>query len=135
MNIKKIPTISFESMYEIDTYTNIVQNITLNPTLVVFATMQIIYAFDSLIHESSQPTTFEFVCEGVGYLMCVGYPVYPFIFGLITKRILDHNIVLPNWVLIVALALYFTGFYIYRISNREKDIFRQNPLDPRVARK
>lgn len=107
---------------------------TLNSTLVVFTTMQIIYAIDSLFYESDLTTTFEFMHEGIGCQVCYGYFIYPFMPTLITKHILDESVELQNWTLFASSLLYSTGYYIYRASNSQKGMLRRNPSDPRITR-
>lgn len=134
LNIKDLHAITPQSMLDASTYDNLLESITLQPTLLVFCLMQMIYGFDALLFESGQMSTFEFQYEGVGYMMCIGYHVYAVFPTLLTKRIYEHNIVLPNWALVLVLALFIIGFFIYRSSNSQKDLFRQNSLNPKIAR-
>ncbi|XP_077287556.1 lamin B receptor [Arctopsyche grandis] len=133
LNVKNLPAITSQSLLNASTYENLLESITLQPTLLVFCLMQMIYGFDTLLFESGQMTTFEFQYEGIGYMACIGFNIYAVFPTLLTKRIHEHNIVLPNWALVLVLALFFIGFFIYRSSNSQKDLFRQNPLNPKIA--
>jgi steroid 5-alpha reductase family enzyme len=106
---------------------------TFSPTLYVFSFLQIVYALHFLVTEFAFVTTFEYIYEGIGFYSCLGYHLYPFIPSTITKHILDRNIVYPNYILAVSLILFILGYYIVYASNWEKDTFRRNPADPKIA--
>lgn len=131
---KNFPIISAETAGEIETYQQIIQSISVSPTLVVFASMQIFYFLHAISREASIVSTFEYQYEGTGLMLALGYSVYPFTTMSITRYILEHKVVLPNIALAIVTAVYLGAFYIYHASNAQKSAFRENPNDPKLSR-
>jgi len=69
------------------------QNHGYSPTLLLAAGLQIWYSLDSLWFEDSFLASFEIMYEGTGYMLAVGYHMYPFIPTFITRYVLVHRFV------------------------------------------
>lgn len=96
--------------------------------------MEILYGLCFLYFEEDSSWMYEFTSEGVGFYFILGYFVYPFTSPMITKLILDQNIQLPYQLLAFIAVTYSIGCYINFASNCEKNLYRKNPLHPKVAR-
>ncbi|KDQ09928.1 hypothetical protein BOTBODRAFT_58446 [Botryobasidium botryosum FD-172 SS1] len=96
--------------------------------LVVF--FQTWYVFDALYNEAAIFTTMDITTDGFGFMLSVGDLAWvPFSYTLQARYLAFHPVEL-GWArtaLIVAVAL--TGQYIFRVSNNEKNEFRngKNP--------
>lgn len=71
------------------------QNRDYSPTLLLAAGLQIWYAVDSLWFEDCFLASFEVMYEGTGYMLAVGYHMYPFIPTIITRFVLTYRFVVP----------------------------------------
>ncbi|XP_053984855.1 delta(14)-sterol reductase TM7SF2 [Hylaeus volcanicus] len=99
----------------------------LNMSVLLVASLQIIYSMDALFFESTILTTFEVMYEGTGYMLCTGYMLYPFLPTLTTKYMLYHKEQFNYWLALPAIG-FIIGYLLYRISNSQKNEFRKNPL-------
>nr|XP_034177107.1 delta(14)-sterol reductase TM7SF2 isoform X2 [Osmia lignaria] len=104
----------------------------LNVSVLLTCLLQIIYAMDTLFFESAILTTFEIMYEGTGYMLCVGYFLFPFLPTLTTKYMLYHKTQL-SYLNVLPVLPFIIGYLLYRISNLQKNEFRQNPLSPSLA--
>ncbi|KAF7997489.1 hypothetical protein HCN44_006060 [Aphidius gifuensis] len=105
-----------------------------NATLLVVAGLQTWYFIDSLIFESRCLTSFKFLYEGTGYMLCVCNLLYPFLATLTTRYIYYQKVNKPAYELAALSLFFFIGYIIYRISNSQKDEFRRNPYAPSVSK-
>lgn len=94
-----------------------------------------LYSFDHLLFESHILTTFEYMYEGFGFMLCMGYCLFPFMTTLITKFAFEHGIHWQLWQLVVVWMFYLPAIIMYRVINAQKNAFRSNPYNPAVARK
>jgi hypothetical protein len=69
------------------------QNHGYSPTLLLAAIMQGWYALDSLWCEDSFLSSFEIMYEGTGFMLALGYHMYPFIPTFITRFVLIYRFV------------------------------------------
>ncbi|XP_075975261.1 lamin B receptor [Anticarsia gemmatalis] len=111
----------------------LLENVQLKPTIILFSIMQIIYVLNFIMKEYKITTTFFWQCEGVGYLQIVSSALYPFYFTTISKYVADSAIVLSTNTLISASVLFLLGFLTMLISNNIKYEFRKNPLQHSLA--
>ena len=97
-------------------------------------TFQLIYVFDALRFESAILTTMDITTDGFGFMLAFGDLVWvPFIYSFQTRYLAVHPVELGILGSAAVVALEATGFYMFRSSNSEKDRFRTDPDDPRVA--
>ncbi|XP_015610469.1 delta(14)-sterol reductase [Cephus cinctus] len=105
----------------------------MNVALLLAASLQIFYSLDTLLFESSLLTSFEFLYEGTGYMLCVGHLLYPFLSTLSTRYLLHHKIEQLEYLLAVPVLCFLIGYILYRLSNSQKNGFRKNPLSPALS--
>lgn len=100
--------------------------------LVTFA--QAIYILDALYMEPAILTTIDITTDGFGFMLSFGDLVWvPFTYSLQTRYLSVHPVSLgPLWVTAI-LGIQGFGYYIFRASNSEKNAFRTNPADPKIA--
>ncbi|KZC06192.1 Lamin-B receptor [Dufourea novaeangliae] len=121
-------TIVIKAIEEAESYS--VEHI--NISVLLTASLQIIYAVDALFFEPTVFTSFEVMYEGTGYMLCTGYMIYPFLPTLTTKYVL-YNKVKFSYLFVFPVLFFFVGYLLYRVSNSQKNEFRKNPLSPALA--
>ncbi|TAQ87842.1 hypothetical protein B7494_g3822 [Chlorociboria aeruginascens] len=95
---------------------------------------QSLYILDSFWMESAVLTTMDITTDGFGFMLAFGDIVWvPFIFSLQAHYLSVYPLTLGIYGTAGVLAVSGTGYYIFRSSNNEKNRFRTNPNDPRVA--
>ncbi|PSS06840.1 hypothetical protein PHLCEN_2v3559 [Hermanssonia centrifuga] len=103
-------------------------NITDSMALVLF--FQLLYIADGLYNEPAIFTTMDITTDGFGFMLAVGDLLWvPFVYSLQARYLVSHQVELgPVWCAIV-LVVNFTGYYIFRSANGEKNDFRngKNP--------
>lgn len=106
----------------------------LTPAIVMVAFFESWYIFDGLLGEAGNLTMMDIVHDGFGFMLCFGDLAWvPFIYTLKCKFLLHFPQHLPTGYLLTCAAMHFVGYAIFRGANTEKDRFRKNPKDPRVA--
>lgn len=84
--------------------------------------------------ESAILTTMDITTDGFGLMLAFGDLVWvPFIYSIQARYLSVHPIVLGPLYTVLIIAVQLLGFYIFRSSNSEKNRFRTNPDDPKVA--
>ncbi|XP_063933284.1 delta(14)-sterol reductase TM7SF2-like [Zophobas morio] len=102
-------------------------------SLLLVTAFQLCYVADSLIAEESVLTTMDITKEGFGFMLAFGDLVWvPFVYSLQARYLVDHpkNLSLPFCFFIVVVNII--GFYIFRCSNSQKNLFRKEPSHPSV---
>lgn len=95
---------------------------------------QSLYTFDAFYMESAILTTMDITTDGFGFMLSFGDLVWvPFIYSLQAKYLSVHPVVLGPIYIALILGVALLGFYIFRSTNNEKNRFRTNPSDPKVA--
>ncbi|XP_053604272.1 delta(14)-sterol reductase TM7SF2 [Plodia interpunctella] len=117
----------------LDNYREILNNIQLQPTILLYSMMQIIYLLSFIMREYRITSSFYWQSEGVGYLQIVASALYPFYFTTVSKFVADNQVSLSTNILITASVIYVLGFLIMLLSNSIKYEFRRNPLQPSLA--
>lgn len=106
----------------------------LTPAIVLVAVFESWYIIDGLLIEDGNLTMMDIVTDGFGFMLCFGDLAWvPFIYTLKTKFLASHGQHLSNGYLLLCIAMHLLGYLIFRGANTEKDRFRKNPKDPRVA--
>ncbi|XP_067884367.1 delta(14)-sterol reductase LBR isoform X2 [Heterodontus francisci] len=95
---------------------------------------QLLYVLDALWNEAAILTTMDIVHDGFGYMLAFGDLVWvPFAYSLQAFYLVNH----PNelsWPMALAIiALNTVGYIIFRGANSQKNAFRRNPHDPKLA--
>ncbi len=102
-------------------------------SMLIAAVAQTVYLLDGIWMESAILTTMDITTDGFGFMLAFGDLVWvPFIYSLQGRYLAVHPVDLGYWSLAV-MAVFGVGFYIFRATNNEKNRFRNNPNDPRVA--
>ncbi|KAI8889442.1 ERG4/ERG24 ergosterol biosynthesis protein [Backusella circina FSU 941] len=92
------------------------------------------YVIDALINEPAVLTTMDMTTDGFGFMLAFGNLCWvPFMYSLQARYLADFPIDLPLPALAGIVALQLFGYYIFRSANNQKDTFRKNPNDPKVA--
>ena len=95
---------------------------------------QTFYVLDSLWMEPAITTQMDITTDGFGFMLAFGDLAWlPFIYSLQARYLAIYPVKLGYVGVVGTLAVQALGFYIFRASNNEKDRFRRNPKDPRVA--
>lgn len=95
---------------------------------------QSLYTFDALYMEPAILTTMDITTDGFGFMLAFGDLVWvPFIYSLQARYLSVHPVMLGPVYIAMILAVAGVGFYIFRSTNNEKNRFRTNPSDPKVA--
>jgi delta14-sterol reductase/lamin-B receptor len=95
--------------------------------------LQGFYVWDALYMEKAILTTMDITTDGFGFMLCFGDLSWvPFIYSLQARYLVDYDPELSLLQVLVILAVYALGFYIFRSANSEKDAFRKDPDSPEV---
>jgi Delta14-sterol reductase len=106
----------------------------LTPAIVIVALFESWYVADGLLIEEGNLTMMDIVYDGFGFMLCFGDLAWvPFIYTLKCKFLVYHPQHLPPSYLALCVAMHIVGYVVFRGANSDKDRFRKNPKDPRVA--
>lgn len=100
-----------------------------NYTLLLAVGMQLMYVADTLWFESNLLSLKEIYHDGCGCITLVATMSIPFGYSLATRYIASTNKDLPWYCLMFIAMVFLIGYWIYRGSNNEKTMYRQNPND------
>jgi len=94
---------------------------------------QAVYTFDALYMESAILTTIDITNDGFGFMLSFGDLVWvPFVYSLQARYLAVHPIELGIYGVAAIVTVQLLGYYIFRSSNNEKNVFRTNPENPAV---
>lgn len=103
-------------------------------SMVLITSFQALYVFDALWMEPSILTTIDIINDGFGFMLAFGDLVWlPFTYSIQARYLAVYPVHLGIWGIAGILALQGFGYYIFRGSNNEKNRFRNDPKDPRIA--
>jgi delta14-sterol reductase len=103
-------------------------------SILLITAFQAVYVFDALWMEAAILTTMDITTDGFGFMLAFGDLVWvPFIYSLQARYLSVHPVQLGVSGTVAVLAVQGLGYYIFRSANNEKNRFRTNPDDPRVA--
>lgn len=85
-----------------------------------------LYVLDALYLEKAILTTMDITTDGLGFMLVFGDLVWvPFTYSLQARFLALHGAAdLPTWAALAILALNIVGYYIFRGSNNQKNMFR-----------
>ncbi|OEU08604.1 Lbr protein [Fragilariopsis cylindrus CCMP1102] len=116
-----------QEQYKLNNYEHI------SGSMILLNVFHFIYVWDSLYNERSILTTMDITTDGFGFMLIFGDLCWvPFTYNHPTNYLVHHDPQLKTVTLVLIFCLYCIGFYIFRSSNKQKDIFRSNPFDERV---
>ncbi|XP_032694624.1 delta(14)-sterol reductase LBR isoform X1 [Lontra canadensis] len=102
--------------------------------MILVNSFQLLYVVDALWNEEALLTTMDITHDGFGFMLAFGDLVWvPFIYSLQAFYLVNHpnEVSWPMASLIIALKL--CGYVIFRCANSQKNAFRKNPSDPKLA--
>lgn len=107
---------------------------TFTPSILLIAIFQSGYVIDGLLLEKGNLTMMDITTDGFGFMLCFGDLTWvPFTYTLQAKYLASHPVYLHPAALLFCTLLVVVGYLIFRGANTEKNRFRSNPSDPRVA--
>ncbi|KAK0550910.1 erg24, C-14 sterol reductase [Tilletia horrida] len=84
------------------------------------------YVLDAVYNETAILTTMDITTDGFGFMLSVGDLTWvPFVYSLQARYLAFHPVDLGLIGVLGVLIVNFTGYYIFRSANGEKDKFRQ----------
>lgn len=107
-----------------------VRNGLVTDSMILINVFQILYVADGLYNEPAILTTMDITTDGFGFMLAVGDLVWvPFVYSLQARFLAFSPVILGPSLSAAVLALNLLGYYIFRVSNNEKDMFRngKNP--------
>lgn len=102
--------------------------------MILVNSFQLLYVVDALWNEEAVLTTMDIIHDGFGFMLAFGDLVWvPFVYSLQAFYLVGHpnEVSWPVASLIIALKL--CGYVIFRCANSQKNAFRKNPTDPKLA--
>ncbi|XP_053515576.1 delta(14)-sterol reductase LBR isoform X2 [Artibeus jamaicensis] len=102
--------------------------------MILVNSFQFLYVVDALWNEEAVLTTMDITHDGFGFMLVFGDLVWvPFIYSFQAFYLVHHphEVSWPAASFIIALKL--CGYVIFRCANAQKNAFRKNPTDPRLA--
>ncbi|KAJ1148757.1 hypothetical protein NDU88_001583 [Pleurodeles waltl] len=103
-------------------------------SMILVNSFQLLYVVDALWNEEAILTTMDIVHDGFGFMLAFGDLVWvPFVYSLQAFYLVNH----PNeisWPVATAVVVLNTfGYAVFRGANSQKNAFRRNPHDPKLA--
>lgn len=106
----------------------------ISDSIVLITAVQALYVFDALWMEPAILTTMDITTDGFGFMLAFGDLVWlPFTYSLQARYLAVYPVKLGYSGLLGVLVPLTIGYYIFRAANNEKNRFRTDPNDPRVA--
>jgi Delta14-sterol reductase len=106
----------------------------ISDSILFITAFQALYCLDALYMEPAILTTIDITTDGFGYMLAFGdYAWLPFIYSMQARYLSVYPLHLGIAGIAGILAVQGVGYWIFRSSNNEKNRFRTDPTDPRVA--
>ncbi|KAI9692284.1 MAG: erg24, C-14 sterol reductase [Bathelium mastoideum] len=103
-------------------------------SIVLVTIVQAVYVFDALWMEPAILTTIDIITDGFGFMLAFGDLVWvPFTYSISARYLSVHPVQLGIPGIVGVVSVQLAGYYIFRAANNEKNVFRTDPNDPRVA--
>ncbi|NWX23720.1 LBR protein, partial [Aegotheles bennettii] len=103
-------------------------------SMILVNSFQLLYVVDALWNEEAILTTMDITHDGFGFMLAFGDLVWvPFVYSLQAFYLVGHPTAI-SWPVAAAITiLNCIGYYIFRRANSQKNNFRRNPADPKLA--
>ncbi|XP_051003999.1 delta(14)-sterol reductase LBR [Acomys russatus] len=102
--------------------------------MILVNSFQLLYVVDALWNEEALLTTMDIIHDGFGFMLAFGDLVWvPFTYSLQAFYLVSHPHDLSWPLASVIVALKLCGYVIFRCANSQKNAFRKNPADPKLA--
>jgi delta14-sterol reductase len=103
-------------------------------SILLISAFQSLYVLDSFYMEPAILTTIDVTTDGFGFMLAFGDLVWvPFTYSLQARYLAVYPLVLGPIGIVGVFVPLAIGYYIFRASNNEKNRFRTDPNDPRIA--
>ncbi|XP_077669816.1 delta(14)-sterol reductase LBR isoform X3 [Eretmochelys imbricata] len=105
-------------------------------SMILVNSFQLLYVVDALWNEEAILTTMDITHDGFGFMLAFGDLVWiPFVYSLQAFYLVNHPSEISWPIASAIIILNIFGYYIFRGANSQKNAFRRNPNDPKLARK
>ncbi|XP_048450025.1 delta(14)-sterol reductase TM7SF2, partial [Rhincodon typus] len=102
--------------------------------MILVNSFQLLYVLDALWHEEAVLTTMDIMNDGFGFMLAFGDLTWvPFTYSLQAHFLVGHPQELTPAAAAGIVLLNALGYFIFRSANSQKNTFRRNPNDPKVA--
>ncbi|KAF4119307.1 Delta14-sterol reductase [Geosmithia morbida] len=103
-------------------------------SIVFITVIQALYIIDSWVNETAILTTMDITTDGFGFMLSFADFVWEtFAYPLPARYLSVHPVSMGPARFAVVAAFIGVGFYIFRAANNQKNRFRTDDKDPRVA--
>ncbi|NWS79313.1 LBR protein, partial [Toxostoma redivivum] len=103
-------------------------------SMILVNSFQFLYVVDALWNEEAVLTTMDITHDGFGFMLAFGDLVWvPFVYSLQAFYLVGHPTTITWPVAVAITVLNCIGYYIFRSANSQKNNFRRNPADPKLA--
>ncbi|NWY33638.1 LBR protein, partial [Pheucticus melanocephalus] len=103
-------------------------------SMILVNSFQLLYVVDALWNEEAVLTTMDITHDGFGFMLAFGDLVWvPFVYSLQAFYLVGHPTTITWPVAAAITVLNCIGYYIFRSANSQKNNFRRNPADPKLA--
>lgn len=103
-------------------------------SILLITSFQTLYVLDGLYMEPAILTTIDCIRDGFGFMLSFGDIAWlPALYSLQARYLAVYPVNLGLKGIAGVLAFQVVGYYLFRSANNEKNRFRTNPNDPRVA--
>lgn len=103
-------------------------------SILLVSAFQTLYILDAYWMETAILTTMDITTDGFGFMLAFGDLVWvPFVYSLQAKYLATYPLTLGPYASAGVLAVLGSGYYIFRSANNEKNRFRTDPTDPKIA--
>lgn len=106
----------------------------ISDSIILITAFQALYVLDALYMEAAVLTTMDITTDGFGFMLAFGDLVWlPFTYSLQARYLAVYPVNLGISGALGILAVQGFGYYIFRSANNEKNRFRNDPKDPKIA--
>ena len=103
-------------------------------SIIMITAFQTLYVLDGLYMEPALLTTIDVINDGFGFMLAFGDIAWlPALYSLQARYLAVYPLALGLQGIAGVLAFQGVGYYIFRSANNQKNRFRTDPNDPRVA--
>jgi Delta14-sterol reductase len=103
-------------------------------SIILITVMQSIYILDGVYMEAGCLTMMDITQDGFGFMLAFGDLAWlPFLYCQQARYLATHPVHLGASGLAILAVPLLIGFTIFRLSNSQKNAFRTNPDDPKLA--
>jgi len=104
-----------------------------NPTIVLAAAFQVLYALDAMYFEEYYFHSHDAMNSGFGYSLISSYMTFPFLPTLITQYLLRQSPVVAWYYLALIGLMNAVGYVVFRSSETQRCEFAKDPSNPALA--